>query len=116
MSLAREDFTTTRRRPRRGELQPEKYFLGVSGQFHELVKRTKNRKIDYVRAEHPLEEPLVAPNSWPSLGPPQTNPLTPPSQPQKLSKMSSVPESVLWHSIQMVAVTAPRELLWPAFR
>ena len=29
--------------PRVGELQPEFYFLAVSGQFHELVKRRKNR-------------------------------------------------------------------------
>ena len=41
-SLAREDCTTTRT-PRVGELQPELYFLGVGGQFHDLVKRTKNR-------------------------------------------------------------------------
>ena len=49
------------------ELQPELrsslyiyrvYFLAVSGQFHDLVKRTK---IDYVNAEHPPEERLVAP-------------------------------------------------------
>ena len=30
-------------RRRVGELEPELYFLGVSGQFHELVKRRKNR-------------------------------------------------------------------------
>ena len=30
-------------RPRDGELQPELYFLAVSGQFHDLVKRRKNR-------------------------------------------------------------------------
>jgi len=32
-----------RQRRRVGELEPELYFLGVSGQFHELVKRRKNR-------------------------------------------------------------------------
>ena len=26
-----------------GELEPESYFLGAGGQFHDLVKRTKNR-------------------------------------------------------------------------
>ena len=30
-------------RPRDGELQPELYILAVNGQFHDLVKRTKNR-------------------------------------------------------------------------
>ena len=30
-------------RRRVGELEPESYFLGVSGQFHDLVKRRKNR-------------------------------------------------------------------------
>ena len=35
-----EDYTRT---PRVGELQPELYFLGVGGQFHEVVKRTKSR-------------------------------------------------------------------------
>ena len=45
--------------------QPELYFLGVGGQFHDLVKRIKNlnklllpKKIDYVRAEHAPEERL----------------------------------------------------------
>ena len=27
-----------------GELEPELYFLAVSGQFHDLVKRTQNRR------------------------------------------------------------------------
>ena len=31
-------------RRRVGELEPELYFLAVSGQFHNLVKRTKNRR------------------------------------------------------------------------
>ena len=31
-------------RRRVGELQPELYFLAVGGQFHELVKRTQNRR------------------------------------------------------------------------
>ena len=51
-------------RPRVGELEPKTVFLGVSGQFHELVKR---RKIDYVRAERAPEERLVAPNLWATL-------------------------------------------------
>ena len=49
-----------------GRHEPEWHFLAVSGQFHDLVKRTKNR--DYVRAEHPPEERLVAPISWATLG------------------------------------------------
>jgi len=31
-------------RRRVGELEPKTVFLGVGGQFHELVKRTKNRR------------------------------------------------------------------------
>ena len=40
-------------RRRVGELQPESFFLGVGGQFHDLVKRTENRK-SYVDPEHRL--------------------------------------------------------------
>ena len=41
-SLAREDCTN--KDPALASyLQPELYFLGVGGQFHDLVKRTKNR-------------------------------------------------------------------------
>ena len=47
-----------------GELEPELYFLAVSGQFHDLVKRTKNR-LRGRRARS--EERLVAPNPWPTL-------------------------------------------------
>ena len=42
-----------------GELEPELYFLAVSGQFHDW---SKERKIDYVDAEHAPEDRLVAPN------------------------------------------------------
>ena len=66
MSLAREDYT---RAPRcelgATYIQPELYFLAVSGQFHDLG--SKEGKIDYVRAEHPPEYRLVAPISWATL-------------------------------------------------
>ena len=42
-SQTREDHTTTPRW-RVGELQPELYFLAVSGKFHDLVKRTQNQR------------------------------------------------------------------------
>ena len=49
----------------RSYIQPELYFLAVSGQFHDLG--SKEGKIDYVRAEHPPEYRLVAPISWATL-------------------------------------------------
>ena len=49
-----------------GELEPEPCFLGVGGQFHDLVRTT--RKINYVDAENATEGRLVTPNTSATLG------------------------------------------------